>query len=92
MEEEKNATIIELAEDEKENMKTRLELIEKQKTALGALRRQYLASERQMLDALGQSESDYISQVKMFSQMKKIPTDTEKWVFDPTGLHFRKIE
>ena len=92
MEEEKKVTVIDLNEDEKENMRVRLTLIEKQKAAFGAMRRQYLVSERKVLDAIEKSEADYISHIKMLSQMKKVPTEEEKWAYDPDAQVFRKIE
>lgn len=90
MEEERK--VIELTEEEKENMRAILTLIEKQKAALGVLRRQYLNSESKLLEALDKGESDYISHVNMLSKMKKVPTSEEKWAFDPTACVFRKIE
>jgi hypothetical protein len=91
MEEEQKVTVIKLTDEEKESMKMRLELIEKHKAAFGAVRCQYLVSERNMLDAIEKSESDYVSHIRMLSQMKKVPVDEEKWAFDPTALVFRKV-
>jgi len=89
---EENRKVIELTQEEEENIRTILTLIEKQKAALGVLRRQYLDSEKKLFEALEKAESDYVSHVNMLSKMKKVPTSDERWVFDPSACVFRKIE
>ena len=83
--------VIELTEEEKSNIKTRLSLLDRQMSALGTIRRQYLVSERKVLGAIEKTESEYIEFITLLSKEKEVPSEEEKWAFDPDGFVFRKL-
>jgi hypothetical protein len=66
-------------------------LVDRQNSVLGAMRRQYLASEQKVLEAISKAESDLFSHIKVLAQSKGISTD-ENWIFDPKIFSFVKRE
>ena len=64
--------VIELTEEEKSNIKTRLSLLDRQKSALGTIRRQYLVSERKVLEAIEKTELEYVEFITLLSKEKEV--------------------
>jgi len=83
--------VVELSEEEINIVRTYQELVDRQNSILGAVRRQYLGSERRALEAIAKAESDLFSHIKVLAQSKEIPTD-ESWIFDPKVFSFIKRE
>jgi len=83
--------IIELTKEEGEMVKTYQDNVAKTRSALGSFRQQYLASEQKAIENIDKAESEYLSYVKTLSQSKSIAIGSEKWVFEPEKLLFRKI-
>ena len=82
---------IELTNEEKEIIRTYQDNISGMKSAFGTLRQRYVASEQKAIESITKAESDYISYITTLSQSKNMNVDSEKWVFDPEELVFRKM-
>jgi hypothetical protein len=82
---------VQLNEEEINIVKTYQLLVDRQNSVLGAMRRQYLASEQKVLEAISKAESDLFSHIKVLAQSKGISTD-ENWIFDPKIFSFVKRE
>lgn len=90
MEETKETKEIKLTEEDVEVVKTYQQNIEKERASLGALRQNYLAAEKRVLELLSKANTDYLSYIKVLAKSKGLPPD-EEWFFDPVEFSFKKM-
>lgn len=86
---DKDVTLVELSNEEKQLAVVYQRQIERSRLTLANLRMQYLAAERRTLEAIDKAQVDFVSHLKALCQTKGIP-QKEEWLFDPNELNFKK--
>jgi len=80
---------IELTDKEKQDIAQKQIIYNQYAIALGTLRRQYTATESELLEKIQQAEIDYLSLLKFVFQSKS-EEDMKDWVFDTAEFVFKK--
>jgi len=81
---------IKLTEEEIKLLKTYLEEFAKIQNTLGAMRQQYLVSEKNLMEKIAKVETEYTTYAKFLGQNKGI--EGEGWVLDLEKCVFFKKE
>lgn len=80
---------VKLTEEEITTIRAYQQNIEAGRATLGALRQNYLASEKRTLEIIAKANSDYLAHIKVLAESKEIPAQ-EEWFFDPSNYTFKK--
>jgi len=86
-----NESMIALTEDEKSVLLQYKQKSDQETFALGNLRKQFVAAEKQVLEQSAKSDSDLMEHLKMLAKAKSIPEDGE-WMFSFETFAFSKKE
>ena len=86
-----NEDMIVLTEDEKNVVLQYKQKSDQDTFNLGNLRKQFVVSEKQVMDQVSKSDTDLLDHLKMLAKAKSVPEDGE-WMFSFETFTFSKKE
>jgi len=86
-----NESMIALTDDEKNVLMQYKQKSDQDTFALGNLRKQFVAAEKQVLEQTNKSDADLLEHLKMLAKAKNVPEDGE-WMFSFDSFTFSKKE